>query len=262
MTDPVLLLVAHGTRNPAGVETIARLADAVSVALSDSVSVALSDSVGGVLPGPSVRVAFVDVLGPSPADVLRDLPADAPVIAVPAFLASGYHVHADLPREIAESGHRNVHVTPAIGPDPALAQVLSERLRDTGLRASDRVVLAAAGSSDARALADVRTAADQLETLIDRPVEVAYVATGEPRVADVVTGAVAAGDRVVVASYLLAPGLFHTRLGATETAGVTAPLGVHPGVTELVVARYRAGVDLISAAAARSRPHRSAPGRD
>ncbi|WP_315770239.1 sirohydrochlorin chelatase [Rhodococcoides kroppenstedtii] len=254
MTDPVLLLVAHGTRNPAGVETIARLADAVSVVLSESDS----DS----SPGPSVRVAFVDVLGPSPADVLRDLPADAPVIAVPAFLASGYHVHADLPREITESGHRHVHVTPAIGPDPALARVLGERLRDTGLRPTDRVVLAAAGSSDVRALADVRTAADQLETVVGRPVEVAYVATGEPRVAGVVATARAEGDRVVVASYLLAPGLFHTRLGATGAAGVTEPLGVHPGVTELVVARYRAGVDLISAAAARSRPHRSAPGRD
>ena len=53
MTDPALLLVAHGTRNPRGVETIAALADAVS------------HEVG------TTRVAFVDVLGPSPSEVLR-----------------------------------------------------------------------------------------------------------------------------------------------------------------------------------------------
>lgn len=266
MTDPVLLLVAHGTRNPAGVEVIARLADSVSAALAESASGPLADSVGegrsASAHGVSVRVAFVDVLGPSPADVLRELPDDAPVVAVPAFLASGYHVHADLPREITESGHRHVHVTPALGPDPALARVMGERLRAAGVASSDHVVLAAAGSSDVRALADVRTAADQLADVMQCPVEVAYVATGEPRVADVVGAATASGARVVVASYLLAPGLFHTRLGSTGAAAVTDPLGVHPGVTALIVDRYRTAVDLISAAAARSRPDRSAPDRD
>uniref|UniRef100_UPI00037D1AD6 sirohydrochlorin chelatase n=1 Tax=Rhodococcus sp. R1101 TaxID=1170698 RepID=UPI00037D1AD6 len=115
--DPALLLVAHGTRNPRGVDMIAALADAVS------------SRVG------STRVAFVDVLGPSPSEVLRD--TDRPTVLVPAFLASGYHVHTDVPREVAASGNDAVTITPALGPDPALARVLVERLRQAGWTEGD-----------------------------------------------------------------------------------------------------------------------------
>lgn len=237
MTDPRLLLVAHGTRNPAGVEVIAALADAVAPFV-----------------GP-VRVAFVDVLGPTPAEVLRDL--DDPVVVVPAFLASGYHVHSDVPREISESGHGDVHVTRALGPDTGLAHVLRARLVDVGWQPGDRVVFAAAGSSDVRALDDVHTAAAQLADVTSSEVTVAYVATGEPRAADVVASLRESGEgKVFVASYLLAPGLFHTRLLAVGADGVTDPLGIADGVVDLIVQRYRAGVDAISAGATRSRPGR------
>ena len=74
------LLVAHGTRKPDGVKMIGELAGRVSEQL-----------------GLPVHVAFVDVLGPTPEEVLRALPADRPVTVVPAFLASGYHVRVDLP---------------------------------------------------------------------------------------------------------------------------------------------------------------------
>ncbi|MBY6538968.1 sirohydrochlorin chelatase [Rhodococcus sp. BP-349] len=236
MSDPRLVLVAHGTRNPAGVEVIAALADAVAPHV-----------------GP-VRVAFVDVLGPTPSEVLRDV--DGPVVVVPAFLASGYHVHADVPREIAESGHDDVHVTRALGPDLNLARVLRDRLKQIGWTTGDRIVLAAAGSSDVRALDDVHTAADQLAAVTGSAVTVAYVATGKPRAADLVPTLKATGEKVFVASYLLAPGLFHTRLQSAGADGVTEPLGLHGGVVQLLVDRYREGVDVISAAAARSRRER------
>ena len=48
------LLVAHGTRNPLGIKMIGDLAAAMSSALDEP-----------------VRVGFVDVLGPTPAEVLR-----------------------------------------------------------------------------------------------------------------------------------------------------------------------------------------------
>lgn len=240
MTVPQLILVAHGTRNPAGVRLIADLADAVTVSA-----------------GP-VRVAFVDVLGPTPSEVLRDV--DGPAVLVPAFLASGYHVHADVPREIEESGHADVHVTRALGPDPVLAGVMIERLERLGWQRGERIVLAAAGSSDARALADVHTAADQLSEAANSTVSVAYVATGEPRVKDLVPQLRDAGPgRVFVASYLLAPGLFHTRLGECGADGVTEPLGLHPGVVDLVCERYREAA-LTYAEAGRSR-RASHPGR-
>ncbi|MFF0816480.1 sirohydrochlorin chelatase [Rhodococcus sp. NPDC003318] len=228
---PALVLVAHGTRNPRGVDLVAELAEEVAATVG------------------TTRVAFVDVLGPSPAEVLRDL--DAPAVVVPAFLASGYHVHTDVPREVAESGNRDVHVTAALGPDPVLARVLLERLREAGWRRGDAIVLAAAGSSDPRALADVRRAATMLAELAGDRVDIGYVATAEPRVPAVVDRVRAeTGRRVFVASYLLAPGLFHTRLAEAGADGVAEPLGAHPTLVRLLVARYRSGVAAVEVAAA------------
>lgn len=220
MSGAELVLVAHGTRSRTGVETVAALADAVS------------ERVG------SVRTAFVDVLGPSPAEVLRSM--SGPAVLVPAFLASGYHVHTDVPAFVAESGHRRVRVGRALGPDPALAQVLEQRLRESGWRPGDAVVLAAAGSSDPRARQDVRRAAAMLSARVRRDVPVGYIATGTPTAADVVRALRATGEqRVFVASYLLAPGLFHTRLGQIGADGVAEPLGAHDAIADLVVQRYR-----------------------
>ncbi len=220
---PTLVLVAHGTRNPRGVEMVAALADAVSTRIG------------------TTRVAFVDVLGPSPAEVLRGTPESA--VVVPAFLASGYHVHTDVPREIADSAHTSVAVTRALGPDPVLAEVMIDRLRDAGWQAGDAVVLAAAGSSDARALDEHRRAAEMLTDLVGVPVRVGYVATSVPTVSDAVATLREAGHaRVFVASYLLARGLFHTRLADAGADGVGDPLGVHSSVVDLVVSRYREGV--------------------
>ncbi len=50
--------------------------------------------------------------------------------------------------------------------------------------------------------------------------------------------AFAARSEFFVASYLLAHGLFHERLHAAGADGVTEPLGVDPGVVDLVVNRY------------------------
>lgn len=219
MTGAELVLVAHGTRSRVGVETVAALADAVA------------ERVG------TVRTAFVDVLGPSPTEVLRDV--RGPAVLVPAFLASGYHVHTDVPRAVVDSGHPRVIVTRALGPHPVLALVLEQRLRESGWRPGDAVVLAAAGSSDPRARHDVRRAAAMLSARVRRDVPVAYIATGTPTVPEVVTRLRAAGERrVFVASYLLAPGLFHTRLGLAGADGVADPLGAHDAIADLVAERF------------------------
>jgi sirohydrochlorin ferrochelatase len=221
-TDPVLVLVAHGTRNPRGVQMVADMAEV------------LARQVG------TTRVAFVDVLGPSPSEVLREL--SEPAVVVPAFLASGYHVHTDVPREIAESNHGNVVVTRALGPDPVLAEVMFARLRDAGWQPGEAVVLAAAGSSDRRALLEHRRAASMLADRTQAPVRIGYVATATPTVAEAVSTLRASGHtRVFVASYLLARGLFHNRLADAGADGVADPLGVHPAIIDLVADRYLEG---------------------
>ncbi|MBE7160264.1 MAG: sirohydrochlorin chelatase [Williamsia herbipolensis] len=227
MTDPTLVLVAHGTRSAVGVGTVARLAEMVAERV-----------------GP-VRVAFVDVLGPTPSEVLSEV--DGPAVLMPAFLASGYHVRVDIPEHVAQTGRSDVRVTRALGPDPAIAQVLLARLRAAGWRPGDDVVLAAAGSSDPDSLADVRVAADHLEALVGTPVEIGYAATASPTVAEAVEAARGRGaQRVVVAAYLLAPGLFHTRLSGAGADAVAEPLGADDALADLVAARFRADAEALT----------------
>jgi sirohydrochlorin ferrochelatase len=216
------ILVAHGTRNSAGVQLIHDLSSAVAKRI-----------------GP-LRTAFVDVLGPSPADVLAEGGSRQEAVLVPAFLASGYHVHSDLPSRIAESGHRGVSVMRTLGPDPALASVMHDRLREVGWRRGDTVVMAAAGSSGPGARRELHWAAALLADKVGS-VKLGFVATGSPSVSDMVAQLRADGrQRVFIASYLLAPGLFHDRLAICGATAVAAPLGLHPRIVDLVVERFAA----------------------
>jgi sirohydrochlorin ferrochelatase len=208
-------MAVHGTRDPAGVAVARQLIDALGVRL----------------PGRSVRLAFVDVLGPAVGEVVAGAPG--PVTVVPAFLTCGYHVRTDVPREVAGTGRRDITVTAALGPHPLLVGAMGDRLRAAGWRPGDAVVLAAAGSSDERAVADVRAAGVRLSAELRCRVRVGFVATGAPSVTALVQGLRAAGaPRVAVASWLLAPGLFHRSLAGTGADVVAAPLGAHPGVID------------------------------
>ena len=100
------------------------------------------------------------------------------------------------------------------------------------------VLLAAAGSSDPRAVADVERTGMELAARLGRDVTPAYASSAQPRVESAVAELIAADRRVAVASYLLAPGHFHRRLQATGADVVTAPLLPHPAMTALVLRRY------------------------
>lgn len=129
-----------------------------------------------------------------------------------------------------------------MGPDPALTRIMAMRLRTAGWRPGDAVVFAAAGSSDPRARADIRRAA-MLTAWPAAPVRTAYVATGAPRVPDVVRAFRGSGrERVFIASYLLAHGLFQERLHTAGATAVADPIGMHPAIVRLVADRYRVAV--------------------
>jgi sirohydrochlorin ferrochelatase len=229
------VLVAHGTRKPGGVSMVHDLARRVGQTL-----------------GREVHVAFVDVLGPSPTEVLDGLPQHRPAVLVPAFLAAGYHVRVDVPAHVAASTHPAVTVTRPLGPCPGTVRVLADRLFESGWRPGDSVILAAAGTSDAGAQSDLRQTAAMLSALTGDRVELGYAATGAPTVADAVEAArERRGEkRVAVASYLLADGLFQDRLRASGADVVSAPLGSHPGMIRLIAGRFRraAAVQMPSAA--------------
>ncbi len=228
MTGPALLLVAHGTRDPAGAVVTEQVAARARQAL-----------------GVPVAASYVDVHRPTPADALAHLPG--PCVAVPMFLAAGYHVRVDVPAQLRATGRSDVLLADTFGPDPRLVDAAVQRLTEAGSGAQDAVVLAVIGSSDPRAQADSALAARRLGRRLARPVTLATTAIGGPRVPEAVARLRAEGaTRVAVASWLLAPGLFHTRLAQSGADVVAAPLADHDTVLELIVGRYRAALDAAS----------------
>jgi sirohydrochlorin ferrochelatase len=161
-------------------------------------------------------------------------------VAVPLLLSAGYHVRVDLPAQAPD-----VVVTAAVGPDERLAVALEDRLREAGYDGTSPVTLAAAGSADERSREDVAVAARQLSELLSMPVTVAYVASGEPRLADVQPQA--------VATYLLAPGVFFDAIAQCPAHVIAGPIGAHHVLAEIVLDRYNEAI------AERQPPGRTAP---
>jgi sirohydrochlorin ferrochelatase len=247
MTAPALLAISHGTASVTGAGAVATLVDAVAHRLGDGVP---------------VHAGFVDVQQPDVPTCLaglRDGAAGATVV-VPLLLSAGYHVHVDLREDVekAVAAGQRVTLGGALGPDDRLVALLVRRLAAAtagGLRPDDVVVLAAAGSSDSRAVADCEATAQRLAERIGRPVQVGYIANAEPRLPGVVADARAEHPdaRVVVASYLLAPGFF-ADLAAKAGGDVTAaPLLVADEeapdeLVDVVVDRYGAAPPSVAAA--------------
>ena len=217
-----LLLIAHGTRDPAGAVVTERVAERA-----------------GRLLGVPVHACYADVRGPTPADVLAEI--GGPTVAVPAFLAAGYHVRADVPEQLRATGRGDVMLADTFGPDPVLVAAAAERLTEAGARPDDAVVLAVAASSDPHAQADGARAARRLGRLLGRPVTLAPIVLGDqPGVAEVVARLRAEGARrVAVASWLLAPGLFQRNLERCGADVVGAPLSDHEAVLDVLASRYR-----------------------
>ena len=198
-----LVAVAHGTRSRAGQQQIRDLVDTVALRR----------------PGLDVRLCYVDVQQPRVDDTMRGV-TDA--VIVPLFLATGYHVRVDIAR--AAGGNP---VAAPLGPDPVLTESLAGRLGP-----GDAVVLAAAGSSDPGWRADVAGIAAELGA------HVGYTSGTGQRVPDVVTDLRRQGaERIAVAAYFLADGLFYRSLLTAGADSVTPPLCHDPAVADLVLRR-------------------------
>ncbi|TFD62650.1 cobalamin biosynthesis protein CbiX [Cryobacterium suzukii] len=226
-----LVAISHGTNSADGQAAIAALVEAVTLAH----------------PELAVIGGFVDVQQPDVAASLGAVPPDIAAVVVPLLLSAGYHVHVDLQRET--SAHDRVTtVSRALGPDDRLIDVLEHRLRADGFDKrvpGQEIVLAAAGSSDARAVHDCRTVGALLEQRLGVRVTVGFLSAATPRLACAVTAARLRGASVTVSTYLMAPGFFFdlTRAQSVGADRVTAPL-LLPGETapaplvDLVVDRY------------------------
>lgn len=230
-SNPELALAAfsHGTSSPVGQKLVAELMVAVAEAR----------------PQQTIRLGYVDVQQPDIEETFASLAPEVPVAVVPLLLSAGYHVHVDLTRGAAQ--RPGAVLTGALGPDPRLAEVLTRRLAQVGFGADDVLVLAVAGSSDVRAVADCQVVAEQLALATGHPVALGFLSAAEPRLKDAVEAARGAnpGARIVASSYLLAPGYFHDLVAAAGADLCTAPLladgeAPPPELVQIVLDRYDA----------------------
>jgi sirohydrochlorin ferrochelatase len=225
-SGPVLVAVAHGTRDPAGPATVR----------------ALLDRVRAMRPWLPVAAAYAEISDPSLEEALADTPS--PAVVVPLILARGYHAQRDIPErvaQVAQGAHRrgcgDTVIARPLGPHALLAAVLADRLGP--IRHAEAVVLGAAGSAHPAGIVDVRVAARLLARRLRRPVPYGFVAAGAPALPDVVADLRRRGSRrVAVASYLLAPGHFHERVLRAGADEVSPPIGVHDAVAGLILRRF------------------------
>jgi sirohydrochlorin ferrochelatase len=219
MSQPALLAVAHGSRDPAATDVIKTLARQVR----------------RLAPVLDVHVAFIGHAEPSlPAELGA---AGSNSVIVPLLLSTGYHLTADITGAATSAGAR---VASPLGPDELLLTALTARLSEAAVPAGTPVVLAAAGSSDPAAAVDVQKQADLLAERLSVPVVGAFASAALPTVPEAVAELRRrTGQPIAVASYLLAPGHFQDQLHDSGADWVTEPLGGHPALAGLVIERYR-----------------------
>jgi sirohydrochlorin ferrochelatase len=213
------LLVAHGSRDPRAASTTR----------------ALARTVAAVRPGLDVRVAFLELSRPSPAEVLSAMPAGT--VVVPLLLTRAYHGAVDLPAQVA--GFDCV-ITDTLGSvSEPLLSALARRLPPGDF---DGLVLAAAGTRVESARQTVSEVAAALGERLGLPWRVAFAAGATPNGSEAVAALRNEGSRsVVVGSYFLAPGrLYDIVTRAALDAGAAAvapPLGASWSIAELVLSQ-------------------------
>ena len=256
MPERALVAVAHGSADPRAAAAISALVPLVARRAADR-----------GLSVPELRVAYLGHAAPSVPQVMRAFGPDTQVTVLPLLLTAAYHSKTDIPRVLARAGtaRLNLRYGAPLGPHPLLLRALERRLPETALenRSETGVVLAAAGSSDPAANATIAGLAAQWQAAGGwfgvRPAYASPAAAGgqdstaSPAAAggqgsttpgQAVTELLRAGARrVVVASYLLAPGLFADRIRdaalAAGAADVSPALGAVPEVADIVLDRYQ-----------------------
>ncbi|MFD5375710.1 sirohydrochlorin chelatase [Streptomyces griseoincarnatus] len=234
MRRPVLLVVAHGSRDPRHAATVHDLVRRVRAQR----------------PGLRVETGFLDFNVPSVGAVLESLDAEGvrDVVALPLLLTRAFHAKADIPAVLSEAPPRlRIRQADVLGPSPLLLTALERRLYEAGLTPADKsstgVVLASAGSSDPEAIAVIADVAREWRHTGWCAVRPAFASASLPRTEDAVRDLRELGcARVAVAPYVLAPGRLPDRIarGASEADVLAHVLGPAPEVAQVLLDRYDA----------------------
>ena len=245
MTAPALIALAHGSRDPRSKATIE----------------ALVAETRQMRPDLRIEVAFLDHVRPSFETAVNKLVRAHfdEIVVVPLLLSEAFHAKVDVPDVIAQATARHpglqIRATKVLGLEHSFLAVLDKRLREAlsaaRVRELDALVLAAAGSSDSLANQSVARLARIWGAHHKLPVVAAYASAAPPATGEAVRAFRAEGRRhIAVASLFLAPGFLPDR--ARELAfeagaiAVSEPLGAHPELARVVLARYAVGaVELV-----------------
>jgi sirohydrochlorin ferrochelatase len=197
----------------------------------------------------TVVVGYLDHQEPSVPQAFALLAGCERVRALALLLSEAYHAQVDVPEALATAPPGLVvEDAGTLGHHPLLLEALDRRLAQSGVMVGDpgtSVVLAAAGTSDPAA----RDAIDEVAVAWKQrgwhDVRAAFATGPGDRPAEVVRElATAQGDggvRIVVASYLLAPGVLDDRIRqeCTEAGAerVSEPIGACPESVRAVMDR-------------------------
>ena len=246
------MLVAHGTKDPAGLAVLAEVRDAVGLRLGVPVSLSyvdvatplLSDSLAArpeSLVVPLVEPLVVPLVEPLVVPLVEPL-------VVPLFMARGFHVEVDVPRAACEVG---APVTNHLGARAALAPALLARVHEV-TRAPAGIVVLGAGSTRAAARAEILDTARALGTMAGGvPTWVGFLSGPGPSARDALNAAAEPGGPestkpVVAVPALLAPGHFARRAEAAAAQHgipMATPLGAHERVIDRIVALVEGTAD-------------------
>lgn len=229
---PVLVVIAHGSRDPRHAATVH----------------ALVRRVRAQRPGLRVETGFLDFNIPSVQGVLNSLAAEGvrDVVALPLLLTRAFHAKSDIPAVLRQAPSRlRIRQAEVLGPSPLLTAALERRLYEAGLTPADKsstgVVLASAGSTDPEAIAVIAEIAREWRHTGWCAVRPAFASASLPRTEDAVRELRALGcERVAVAPYVLAPGFLPDRIarGAAAADVLADVLGPAPEVARVLLDRY------------------------
>jgi len=252
MAAPALIALAHASRDPRTAATVTALVTEVKAQRPDlRVERAF-------LEDPSVPVRWTKPAFQAVVDRLVRAGHDE-VVVVPLALSEVEVEVGEVQAAISAAAERHpglaIRMSALLGLEACFLEVLDERLREalrsSRVRELDALVLAAAGSTDALANQSVARLARLWGSHHKLPVTAAYATSAPPATGEAVRAFRGEGRRhIAVASLFLSPGVLTDR--STEMAleagavAVSEPLGAHPEVARMVLARYAVGaVELV-----------------
>lgn len=233
---PVLVGLAHGSRDPRAAVTIAQ----VMAAAAD------------LRPGLVAVPAFLDLASPDLLEAVQQVQAQdgaQAAVVLPLLFTEAFHATVDVPEAVAETAEAtgvDLTVGRILGMGEEVLTALVDTAAAAGIGADDGILLLAVGSSRAAANEAVHELAGRWSARRPGPVQAGFATMDTPQApsaATVIRRLAETRSRVGIVPLFLAPGLLLDQVADKAAAlvpdgevRVAAPLGT--ALAGLVLRRY------------------------